>query len=94
MNWKCGAIKKNTVEENEPEKLNKLLKTEFAEVKKEQKRWQPHESHDSYTCQAFKLTRIQFFYHNNSDFKPCGPLQEKGVLLLSLSVFVKRRPLL
>ena len=24
----------NTVEENEPEKLNKLLKTEFAEVKK------------------------------------------------------------
>ena len=39
---------KNTVkkvEENEPEKLNKLLITDYAKVKnKEQKRWQPHAS--------------------------------------------------
>ena len=49
---------KNTVnksEENEPEKLNKLLITDYAKVKNEkQKLWQPHASHDSYTFQAFK----------------------------------------
>ena len=49
---------KNTVnksEENEPAKLNKLLITDYAKVKNnEQKRWQPHSSHDSYTFQAFK----------------------------------------
>ena len=70
---KMWCEKKNTVnkiKENEPEKLNKLLKTDVAEVKKEQKWWQPHASHDSYTCQAFTWTRIQFFHHNNSDFKP------------------------
>ena len=49
---------KNTVnksEENEPEKLNKLIITDYAKVKnKEQKRWQPLTSHDSYSFQAFK----------------------------------------
>ena len=45
----------NKIEENKPEKLNKLLITDYAEVKnKEQKRWRPHASHDSYTFQAFK----------------------------------------
>ena len=37
------------------EKLNKLLITDYAKVEnKEQKRWQPHASHDSSTFQAFK----------------------------------------
>ena len=49
---------KNTVskvEENEPEKLNNLLITDYAKVKnKEQKRWQPHASQNSYTFQALK----------------------------------------
>ena len=45
----------NKVEENEPEKLNKLLITDYAKVKnKEQKRWQPHASQNSYTFQALK----------------------------------------
>ena len=58
------------IEENESEKLNKLLITDYAEVKnKEQKPWQPHASHDSYTFQAFKRTRIQVFHDNNRDFK-------------------------
>ena len=36
--------------------------TDYAKIKnKEQKRWQPHASHDSYTFHAFKLTRIQLF---------------------------------
>ena len=35
--------------------LKQLLKTDYAEVKnKEQKQWQIHASHDSYTFQAFK----------------------------------------
>ena len=45
----------NKVEENEPEKLNNLLITDYAKVKnKEQKRWQPHASQNSYTFQALK----------------------------------------
>ena len=49
------VLKQNTVkkmEENEPEQLNLQHKTHDTEVKKkkEQKRWQPHPSHDSYTC--------------------------------------------
>ena len=49
----------NKVEENEPEKLNNLLITDYAKVKnKEQKRWQPHASQNSYTFQALKWTRI------------------------------------
>ena len=40
----------NKVYENEPEKLNKLLITNYAKVKnKEQKRLQPHASQNSYT---------------------------------------------
>ena len=57
---------------NEPEKLkNKLLITDYAKVKtKEQKRWQPHASHDSLTFQGFKCgTRIQVFHDNNRDFR-------------------------
>ena len=45
----------NKIEENEPEKLNKLLITDYTKVEnKEQKRRQPHASHDSSTFQAFK----------------------------------------
>ena len=43
MYWKRG--KKNTVnkiEENEPEKLNKLFKTDFAEVKEKNKNGDSH----------------------------------------------------
>ena len=37
------------------EKLNKLLITDYAKVEnKEQKRWQPHGSHDSSAFRAFK----------------------------------------
>ena len=60
----------NKSEENEPEKLNKLLIAGYAKVKnKEQEWWQPHASHDSYTFQAFKRTRIQVFHYKNTDFK-------------------------
>ena len=45
------VLRKNTVnksEENGPEKLDEILITDYAKVKnKEQKRWQPHASHDS-----------------------------------------------
>ena len=55
---KMRCEEKNTVnksKENEPEKPNKLLITDYAKVKsKEQKRWQPDASHDSYTFQASK----------------------------------------
>ena len=55
---KMRCEEKNTVnksKENGPEKLNKLLITDYAKVKnKEQKRWQPHANHDSYTFQAFQ----------------------------------------
>ena len=55
---KMRCEEKNTVnksEENEPEKLNRLLITDYAKVKnEEQKLWQPHASHESYTFQAFK----------------------------------------
>ena len=45
----------NKNEENEQGKLNKLPITDYAKVKnKEQKQWQPHASHDSYTFQGFK----------------------------------------
>ena len=45
----------NKIEENEQEKLNMLLITDYAKVEnKEQKRWQPHASHDCSTFQAFK----------------------------------------
>ena len=73
MYWKCGANRKknvNKIEENEPQKLNKLLITDYTKVEnKEQKRWQPHASHDSSTIQAFKWTRIQVFHDNNKDFE-------------------------
>ena len=58
---KCNenaALRENTIdkiEENEPEKLKKLL-IYYAKVKnKEQKRWQTHSSHDCYTFQALKV---------------------------------------
>ena len=56
---KMRCEEKNTVnksKENGPEKLNKLLITDHAikAKNKEQKRWQPHTSHDSYTFQAFQ----------------------------------------
>ena len=52
------------------EKLNKLLITDYAKVEnKEQKRCQPHASHDSSAFQAFKWTRIRVFHDNNKDFK-------------------------
>ena len=55
MYWKKKKNTVNKVEENEPAKLNKLLKADYAKVKnKEQKRWQPHVSRNSYTFQAFK----------------------------------------
>ena len=47
----------NKIEDNEPENLTKkLLLTDYTKVKKnkEQKWWQPHAKHDSYTFQAFK----------------------------------------
>ena len=51
----------NKIEEIEPEKLNKLLKTDYAEEKKNKqtnktktKTVTPNVSHDSYTCQALK----------------------------------------
>ena len=46
----------NKIEENEPEKLNRPLITDYAKVEnKKQKRSQPHTSHDSSTFQAFKF---------------------------------------
>ena len=59
---KMRCEEKNTVnksKENGPEKLNKLLITDYIymllKVKnKEQKQWQPHANHDSYTFQAFQ----------------------------------------
>ena len=45
----------NKVQENEQQKLNKLLITNYAKVQnEEQKRLQPHASQNSYTFQAFK----------------------------------------
>ena len=44
--------------------------TDYAKIKnKEQKRWQPHASHDSYTFHVFKLTRIQLFQKALSEEK-------------------------
>ena len=79
----------NKSEENEPEKLNKLLITGYAKVKnKEQEQWQPHASHDSYTFPAFKGTRIPVF-HDNRDFKSHTFLLEaKGVRMLSLRLLL------
>ena len=43
-------------------KLNKLLITDYAKVKnKEQKPWQPHANHDSYTFQTFKVDMTEIF---------------------------------
>ena len=90
---------KNTVnksEENEPEKLNKLLITDYASVKnKKQKRWQPDANHDSYTFQAFKGTRIQVFQDNNRDFKSRTLFVRGERCPVALfETFFERRPLL
>ena len=90
---------KNTVnksEENEPEKLNKLLITDYASVKnKKQKRWQPDANHDSYTFEAFKGTRIQVFQDNNRDFKSRTLFVRGERCPVALfETFFERRPLL
>ena len=66
--WQKNTV--NKIEENEPEKLKKLLITDYAKVKNtKQTGWQPHVSHDSYTFQAFKWIRVEVFRDNNRDFK-------------------------
>ena len=88
----------NKIEENKPEKLNKLvLITDYAKVKnKEQKRWQPHASQNSYTFQALnEQGYIHVFHDNNRDFKSRTLFVggEKCPVALFES-FVERRPLL
>ena len=40
---------------------NKLLITDYAKKNKEQKRWQPHANHDSYTFPSMRWS-VFFFY--------------------------------
>ena len=88
----------NKMEENEPEKLkNKLLITDYAKVKnKEQKRWQPHASHDCLTFRGFKCgTMIQVFHDNNRDFRSRTLfVGEERCPVTLFESFVERRSLL
>ena len=91
-----NVLKKKKVEENEPEKLKKVLITDYAKVKnKEQKRWQPHASQNSYTFQAFKQGYIQVFHANYRDFKSRTLFVGGDRCPFALfKFFVERRPLL
>ena len=75
MYWKRGAKRKilstKYIEENEPEKLNKLFKTDFAEVKQKKKKTV------TTTCKPWQLyflgiwmNKGTIFHHKNKDFKP------------------------
>ena len=88
---KMRSEEKNTVnksKENGPEKLNKLLITDYAKVKnKEQKRWQPHANHDSYTFRHFNEQGCKFSMITTGISSHVHYLlEEKGVQLLSLSL--------
>ena len=84
----------NKIEENEPEKLKnkRLLITDnahYAKVKKyiEQKRWQPHANHDSYTSQALNEQGYKFSMKTTEISSHVRYLlEEKGVRLLSSSL--------
>ena len=54
---KMRCEEKNTVnksKENGPEKLKQAASMLLKVKNKEQKQWQPHANHDSYTFQAFQ----------------------------------------
>ena len=71
MYWKKKKNTVNKVEENEPEKLNKLLKTDYAKVKNKNKNGGNHTQ--AGTATLFRHLNeqgyIQVFHDNNRDFK-------------------------
>ena len=82
---KMWCKEKKEIKENEPEKLNLLLKTDYAEVEKKTKTKTATNTCKSRQLNLFgiKWTKIQVFHHNNNDFR-CRR-KEKAVQWLSLS---------
>ena len=75
--------------ENEPEKLNKLLKTDVAEVKKKK-----NNNNGETRMQATTVTHVRHLNEQGYNFSikttgisshACCPLEKKGVWLLSVS---------
>ena len=97
MYWKKKKNTVNKVEENEPEKLNKLLKTDYAKVKNKNKNGGNHTQ--AGTATLFRHLNeqgyIQVFHDNNRDFKSRTLFVggERCPVALFES-FVERRPLL